>query len=201
MSEEVVPGEVIETIEYSDRDKVDLAALNIAPEGDEDTTYHTILEAWREVLKPAAAESKRNVTPQWANRMIATYMGLAYADMNDFRDLYYKRLQQMLDIAKLEIASDPDCLSKNDAVEDAAENSYHYKNLLMNWQLAILEWEMEWDCTSGDAAIEIAVISEIHKMFLSDQGLVAWLEQIKFEFTEADQEMLTQTLMEFKGEE
>ena len=63
MSEEVVPGEVIETIEYSDRDKVDLAALNIAPEGDEDTTYHTILEAWREVLKPAAAESKKNVIP------------------------------------------------------------------------------------------------------------------------------------------
>jgi hypothetical protein len=201
VNDEIVPGEVIETIEFSDRDKVDLAALNIAPEGDPDTTYHTILEAWREVLKPAAAEAKKNVTPQWANRMIATYMGLGYADMNDFRDLYYKRLQQMLDIAKLEIASDPDCLTKNDAAEDAAENSHHYKNLLMNWQLAILEWEMEWDCTSSDAAIEIGVISEIHKMFLSDQGLVAWLEQIKFEFTEADQEMLVQTLTEFKGEE
>jgi len=200
MSDDIVPGEIIETIEFSPQDKVDMASLGVTPP-EEDTTYHTILEAWREVLRPAAAEATKKVTPQWANRMIATYMGLTYADMNDFRDLYYARIEQMLNILRLEITSDPDCLTKIDATEDQAENAHHYKNLLMNWQLAILEWEIEWDCTNGDAAIEIAVISEIHKMFLAEQGLVQWLEQIKFEFTEADQATLVETLMEFRGEE
>jgi hypothetical protein len=199
VSGDSVPGEVIETADYSDQDKIDLAHLGVNP--DDDAKYHTILEVWREVLRPAAAEAGKKVTPQWANRMLAAYMGLTYADMDAFRDLYYERIGEMLHILEVEIKTDDDALDWATPEEDAAENSAHYKNMLLQWQLAVLAWEMDWNTTDEDAAVQIAVISEVHKMFLGDQGLVAWLENIRFEFTEADQAMLVATLMEFRGEE
>lgn len=199
-SHDSVPGEVIEGPDLSDKDRVDLASLGLRPD-DEEMVYHTILEAWREVLTPAAAERGKVVTPQWANRMLATYMGLEYRDMETFRDLYYDRINELLVILREEIASDPDCLNWATPEEDSVENSHHYKNLLLHWQLAILSWEMEWRCTDDDAAVSIAVLSEVHKMFLGAQGLTAWLENIKFEFTEADQETLSAALLEFRGED
>lgn len=180
----------------SDQDKIDLAML-----GDSEAAYHTILEAWREVLRPAATEREKKVSPQWANRMLAGYMGLTYADMNDFRDRYYTSLEQLLDILLNEIDSDPEALTYADPTEDAEHNAHHYKNLLLNWQTAILSWELAWECTAATAAVEIAVISEIHKMFLGPQGLVAWLENISFVFSDEDQADLSGALIEFREHE
>jgi hypothetical protein len=43
----------------------ELTVEDILSEADE-APYHTILEIWREVLKPAIAEANKKITPQWA---------------------------------------------------------------------------------------------------------------------------------------
>jgi hypothetical protein len=156
--------------------------------------FHTVLEVWREVLKPAEAERTKRVTPQWANRIVGAYQGITFADMEGFRDLYFGRLGELNQILLDEIASDEDCLTYATAEEDLENNHGHYKALLFNWQLHFMGWELAWECTSATAEIELAVISEIHKMFFGDTGITPFLESIRFEFTDADQHELTAAL-------
>lgn len=183
-------------IEFSPKDIEDLDTLDSVevPE----PSFHTVLEVWREVLKPAAAEATKRVTPAWASRIVAAFVGVTFADMEIFRDSYFGKLQQLYAILLDEIASDGDCLSYATVEEDATENGHHYKNLLLNWQLAVLQWELDWETTSGDAAVELAAISEVHKMFFSENGIVAYLDSINFEFTEADQAELHAALEELR---
>jgi hypothetical protein len=121
--------------------------------------------------------------------------------MNNFRDRYYEKIGQMLDILEGEIATDADCLTHGSPEDDVKYNSHHYMNLLLHWQLAILQWEMDWETTDPHAAAEIATISEVHKMFLGAQGLTGWLENIAFQFTEDDQATMSRLLIEHRGEE
>ena len=79
-----------------------------------------------------------------------------------------------------------------------AENSGHYKNLLMTWQLAFLAWELAWECTDPHAVAELAAISEVHKLFFSDTGITAYLDNIRFQYTEADRDDLTAALNELR---
>jgi len=186
-----------ETVEYSEQDQADLSRLYSS---DEVPSFHPILQIWREVLKPAAEEAGTKVTPQWANRITAAYREVAFADMNYVRDSYFGKIAELAHILDLEIASDEDCLTYGTPEEDAAENAHHYKNLLLQWQLAVLAWEMAWETTDEHAGAELAAISEVHKMFFSDQGITAYLETIRFEFTEDDQQQLAEALLEFRGE-
>jgi hypothetical protein len=192
---------VRETIEYpdpdillSEQDKADLEALN----AEEDVPpYHTILESWREVLRPAAKEGDKRPTPQWCNKLVASYIGLTYADMYNFRDLFFSRIGKLLEILEGVIDSDDECLHYTSAEEDRAENAKHYKEILKLWQLEILRWELDWDCLNPDAAADLASISEVHKMFFeAGMGLVQWLENIQLNFTEADQ---TELALALKG--
>lgn len=174
-----------EHIEFSDKDREDLAALGVTT-GDE-PQFHPILQVFREVLKPARSEKDTKVTPQYANRIVQSYKGIDFADMNLFRDTYYDKIIELEEILLEVIASDDQCLLPTTPEEDKAENSKHYKTLLLEWQKAFMRWEVEWDTAAPDAAVQLGAIGEVHKMFFSQDGITAYLQNIQFEFTEQDQ--------------
>jgi len=156
----------------------------------EKVQFHTILEVWREVLKPAQTERTKPITPQWANRICTTYREINFADMLEFRDRYFDKIAELLGILVAEIESDDECLKFTTPEEDVEFNSHHYLNILINWQKTFLGWELEWDCADPDAGVELGSISEVHRMFFDQNGLVALLDQIKFEFTDDDRDLL-----------
>lgn len=186
-----------ETFEYNEADQADIEKLFGEPDGGPDIPspeFHTILEVWREVLKPANDEAKKKVTPQWANRMITSYAKLDFADLDILRDMYFEKIAELAQIVDAEIATDSDALTWATPEEDGDENSEHYKNVLTEWQLRFLGWELDWTCTDEWASVELASISEVHKMFFGDNGLTQFLDNIRFEFTEADQAELAGAL-------
>ena len=160
--------------------------------------YHAILEVWDAVLKPAQEERTKKITPQWANRIVTTYTGIQFSDMMDFRDRYFDKIQQLHQILLEEIATDDECLNVDKAEEDVEKNSLRYLNILITWQKAFLQWELDWECTDSDAAIELGAISEVHRMFFDPNGITALLDQIKFEFTDADRDLLAAELNELR---
>ena len=161
--------------------------------------YHTILEIWREVLKPAQTERLKKITPQWANRIVTTYTEMTFGDMMTFRDLYFGKIAELEDILLGEISDDDECLNMATPEEDVEENSHHYSNILTNWQKTFLTWELEWDCADPDASIELAAISEVHRMFFDQNGITALLDQIKFEFTDNDRDLLAAELEDLRA--
>lgn len=160
--------------------------------------YHSILEVWREVLKPAHTERKTKITPQWANRICTTYRELAFADMLEFRDRYFDKIAELESILLAEISSDDECLNVVTPEEDVEQNSHHYMNVLIDWQKAFLAWELAWDCADPDASIELAAVAEVHRMFFDQNGLTALLDQIKFVFTDDDRDLLAAALQELR---
>jgi hypothetical protein len=162
--------------------------------------YHSILEVWREILRPAKKERAKPITPQWASRICSAYREINFADMEVFRDRYFDKVDELARILDLEIETDPECLNILSPEEDVEQNSHHYRNLLVDWQKTFLMWELDWRCVHVDAAIELAAISEIHRMFFADQGLTTLLDQIQFQFTDADREHLSATLNELKDD-
>jgi hypothetical protein len=167
-------------------------------EGSEPPKYHTILQVWREVLRPAADEAKKRITPQWANRIVTSYTGVSFGDMADFKDLYFGKIMELDQVLLAEIEADDECLNAATPEEDVEQNTFHYINVLTDWQKTFLSWELDWDCTHPDAALELAAIAEVHKMFFEQTGLVALLDQIKFEFTDADREQLAAELEDLR---
>jgi len=160
--------------------------------------YHAILEVWDAILKPAREERTKKVTPQWANRIVTAYTGIQFADMVEFRDRYFDKILQLHQILLDEIATDDECLNVEKAEEDVEKNSLRYLNLLINWQKAFLQWELDWDCTDPTAAVELGAISEVHRMFFNEDGIIALLDQIKFEFTDDDRDLLAAELNELR---
>lgn len=102
-------------------DKDDLTVDDIIAEAN-NAGYHTILEVWREVLRPAASEQTKRITPQWATRVIGTYHGITYADMPAFRELYFGKILHLAGILDDEIASDDECLNLTSAEEDVEQD-------------------------------------------------------------------------------
>lgn len=184
----------VETIEMSDQDELDISALYA-----EEPDYHTILEVWREVLKPTASEAKKSVGGTWAARINAQYPYIKFQEMHGFRDLYFAKIAELVAILDYEIASDPNCLKQLEVKLDATHNDVHYRNLLTEWQRAVVLWEIEWDCTAPDSHLELAAISETHKFFLGNNGILGYLDNIGFEFTEDDKQELANALNEMKG--
>lgn len=176
----------------------DAEIIELLDRNGEAPTFHPILQVWREVLSNARGELTAKVTPSWANKVVSSYQGVEYANMVDYRDSFFTKLIQLLDILEMEIDSDPDCLSYITPEEDVEHNSHHYRNLLMQWQLALLQWELDWETTSPNAATEIAAISEVHKIFFGPTGITQYLDNIKFEFDEQDQAELAEALQQLK---
>jgi hypothetical protein len=187
---EYVEGEVVDVSDEAIADFISKA---------EEAKFHPVIEAWREVLRPAEAEAGTKVTPQWASRICQSYSQITYGDMDEYRDRYFGKIQELVDILQAEIDSDPECLKPGSPEEDREHNSGHYKQLLLDWQLCILGWELAWTTTDPHAAVELAAISEVHKMFFGPTGLVGFLDNIKFEFTEEDQSEIAEALEELKA--
>lgn len=190
-----------EHIELPAHDKADLDQLYATPDGGEGVEppkFHPILEVWREVLRPARAEVGTVITPQWANKMVGAYQGVTFRDLVDLRDIYYRLLVEMLEILETEIESDAECLTWDTPELDVEHNGAHYRQVLTDWQLHFLKEELEWDCTSITAAVELAAMSEVHKIFFGAMGITAFLEQIRFEYSDEDQAELERVLVELR---
>lgn len=166
-----------------------LAEANKAP-------YRSLLEVWREVIKPAKTLKDQRITPQWANRILSGYHEITFADMPAYRDRYFTKVSHLGDILDVEIASDDECLNVMSPDEDTENNAGHYLNILTYWQQAFLLWEMAWDPAEPSAGIELAAISEVHRMFFDEKGLASLLDQISFQVTDADRDAMAQALAE-----
>ncbi len=199
MTENHEANEVSEHIEMPDNvgEVIDIFAGSEAAQESDAPQFHTVLEVWRETLKPARDLKAEPVTPQYANRLIQTYSGLTFADIGLVQEGYYDLVIELLEILEHEINSAEDFpLDWPTPEEDALNNAHHYKNLLMLWQQAFLQHELEWDHKSPTAAVDVAVLSEAHKMFFGPTGLTQFLDNIQFEYTDEDSEELGRVLDE-----
>lgn len=172
--------------------------LSVRQDAPEDQPYNALLKVWREVLRPAEKEQHTKVTPQWANRITSSYRELNFKDMPAFREHYFQKVLRLGQILNDEIEADEECLNVTSTEEDVEHNAFHYLNVLINWQLEFLSWEMAWDCTEVHAGVELASISEVHRMFFAETGLITLLDQINFVLSEADQELLATALQELR---
>lgn len=182
---------VNETIEIPD----DLSDLPEA-EGHEKQPYRSLLEIWRAVIEPASTGEMRQepIAPQWAVKMVTTYPGVTFADVDAIHHGVFDLAAELGQILEDEIKDDAEALKVADAAEDVEHNSGHYRALLALWQIRIMEEELAWRPADRDAAVTLAVLSEVQQMFLGQTGLVGHLDTIGFQFTEADQEELAHHL-------
>lgn len=162
-------------------------------------SYHTILEVWRTILANAEEEKAHKVTAGFSNKIISSYVGIEFPDMRAYQDTYFDKVIELAGLVDMEIESDEHCLSYTTPEEDVAENSHHYKNIILQWQLCLVQWELDWDCGNDNAAIELAAISEVHKMFFGPTGITGYLDNIKFQFEDSDQEEMAEAINELKA--
>ena len=183
----------------TEQDEADLTQLYTEPDGEHpEPDFHPVLEVWQKVLQPAADEAEAKISPQWANKICSSYREIAFAQMPEFQKRYFGKLLELATILDEEIATDDECLNPTTPEEDLEQNGVHYRNLLRDWQLRIMQWELDWDITDPLAGVEIAAVSEVHKLFLGEMGVVAYLENIKYEVTDADRQELIDALNALK---
>ena len=158
--------------------------------------YHTLLQVWRAILEPAVDGDMRKdpISPQWATKMVTTYPEIRFSDVLAIHHGVFDRASDMAKLLDEEIASDDECLKQATSEQDRDENSAHYRNMLASWQIYLINVELEWRPDDPDASIQLAVLSEVQQMFLGQTGLVAHLDSIGFQFTEADQAELAELL-------
>lgn len=185
--------------QFTERDREDLDKLESAADV---ATYNAILKVWLKVLEPAEEGLANDpITPMWANKITSSYREVNFGDMGTVKEKYYAKLIELRDVLQAEIDTDDECFNVTSTEEDLEHNGHHYLNVLRNWQLTILGWEMAWDYADPAAGAEIAAISEVQQMFFGSpqrEGLTAYLESIKFEFTDSDREELATALEDFR---
>lgn len=178
----------IETLEVPD----DISEIG---EPEEQKPYRTLLEIWRAVLEPSKNMSTEPVSLQWASKMVQTYPEIRYKDVEDIHAGVFAVSAELLEKLNEIIASDDEALKKANAKEDAEENASLYRQALIDWQVYFIERELAWRPSHPDAAVELAILSEVQQMFLGQTGLVAHLDSIGFQYTEADQAELSEALI------
>lgn len=165
-------------------------SVNSEERVDEAPTWHTVLQVWRDVLASGPKERAKSPSPQWVNRIANSFKEMTYAKFNEFATRYFDKLDAITAILLEEIDTDEECLHWDTPELDVEHNSRHYKNLLLRWQEMFMGWEIAWDPSDEHAVEEIAAISESYTMLFGTpnaQGMTAYLDNIKFELTEADQ--------------
>lgn len=162
----------------------------------EQAPYHTIAELWSKVLVPARHEQHARVTPQLATRLVQTYAEVTYAQTAKYMPLFHEKVIGLLEILEntLDEAAHDEALNVTSAEEDAAQNRQMYIQIITDWQEQMLRWEMEWTPDTPDAGLKVAILSEVHKMFFEQNGIISLLDHINFEFTDDDRTRLTENL-------
>lgn len=181
-----------ETIEIPD----DLSEM---PEAAEPQPYRTLLELWKVLLASSRNMIDEPVSPQWATKIVQTYPEIRFKDAEDVHVGVFAMTAALADILDRIIAEDDECLNKLDAQEDAEQNAVNYRRVLTDWQVYFVEQEAAWRATDKAAAVKLAVLSEVQQMFFGQTGLVNHLDSIGFQYTEADQQALTETLVAAKA--
>ena len=176
--------------------ETNVTELNTAIENEERVP---VLKVWQEVLKSAAVDSTKGVTPNWSVQILSQYPGIGYADMPDMADAFFSLIAELEAVLNAEIATDGDCLSYVTAEEDMEHNRTHYLNILKDWQLAILEHELDWHPSHPFAAIEVAAISEVHKLFFGQNGITEYLHQSGFQYDSIDAALIMDALNDRRG--
>jgi hypothetical protein len=178
-------------IELTEQDKADLASLTENP-----PEFHTILEVWQTILDGAEKSSREQVGPGYAARVTAQFPQVQVQQMNTYRDMYFAKIADMKAILDAEIATDKKALSYDNKTDDGVENATHYKNILLQWQQQFVQWEQNFDVEH--AALDLGTMSEVHTFFFSQEGLVSYLGEIDFEYTEDDQLLVQDALREMR---
>jgi hypothetical protein len=190
------PDQPIESIEIPD----DVSELTDG--GHEALPYRSLLEIWRAVIQPAVSGEMRKdpISPQWATKMVTTYPGISFADVDGIHHGVFDLAAELGALLDEEIASDDECLKVVSAEEDVERNSGHYRNMLIAWQVHLMLIELNWKPSDKRAAVQLAVLSEVQQMFLGQTGLVAHLDTIGFQYTDEDQAELADHLMAKRAE-
>jgi len=190
------PDQPIESIEIPD----DVSELTDG--GHEALPYRSLLEIWRAVIEPAVSGEMRKdpISPQWATKMVTTYPGISFADVEGIHHGVFDLAAELGALLDEEIASDDECLNVTSAEEDVELNSGHYRNMLIAWQVHLMLRELSWKPSDSSAAVDLAVLSEVQQMFLGQTGLVAHLDTIGFQYTDEDQAQLADALMAKRAE-
>lgn len=179
--------------------QTEIPGLEEIMEKAESAPYNPVLKIWQTLLSAAQNVRNESITPQWAVKVTQDYPQLSFADMPFYRDMLYNKIDLFKEVLNIEIESDDECLKVISPEEDLERNGRLYLNVLILWQKLILTWELDWNCEDPDAAVELATIADVHKMFFADNGIVALLEEIKFEMTDDKRELLTEELEELKN--
>lgn len=158
-----------------------------------------IIKVWWTVLNSAKTVADESISFQWANKICSQYLGMTFPLMLAFRDRYYSKMFELLDILNEQLAKDDEAFSPTTQEEDIEQNASAYKALLIDWQVRFVEWEQAWDCADPEASAELAACSEVHKFFFADDAFVAYLQNIGFKFSEADQQDLILALQVAQG--
>jgi len=156
----------------------------------------TLLESWSKLLDSIDEVRTQHLGPQEASRILKNWPPLKTQELDKYLTKYYDYMTAMREILRIEIEGDPSALEN--ISDDAVDNKGHYLNLLLQWQLQLDRWGEEWLCTAKDAHISLAALAETQNFFFGSTGILQHLDSIQFEFTEEDQNMLADILIESK---
>ena len=158
--------------------------LKGSPHLNEKPAKRTLLETWAELLSNIEVAAAEPVTMQQAMSISRTWPQISIQETPEYHWAYHSNLTIMRDILTAEIESDPDCLKHGE--DDGEANRHHYLNLLLLWQKQMLEWEKTWNAADKDSHIWLAAYSSTNAFVLGEQGMVAHLDEIEFEFSDED---------------
>lgn len=166
----------------------DLAAIQASlDEGTEAVTRRSVLEIWHELFSNVETVAKERVTPGLAMNIVSTWPKLSVQDTPRYHAIYHELLGQARDILDLEVLPEGearDLAFARTGDDDADLNEDLYNTLLLEWQKLVIRWENTWDAAHPEAHITAAVIADVHKFILSGSGIVEYLSQIGFRYTD-----------------
>lgn len=150
---------------------------------------HSLLEMWSEVLSNVEPEKAAKISPQAAMGVLSKWPTLMMKDVPLYVEAYYTHLEEYRDILNKVIAFNPKALL-HVGEEDAAQNRRLYFEVVGRWQRLQREIEEAWTVESDTAAIELAALADSTNFILGSTGLVAHLEQLGLEPTDAEMDLI-----------
>ena len=172
-------NEAIETIELDDTEPTEEAKT---------TKEVTVLEAWYELLSNVAPAAKEPIRMAMVIPVLGRFPYLDVAEADTHFKCFYEILENAHQALMFEIASDPECLKNG--VNDAEDNHGHYLNVIISWSKVLREYEDGWDVKDLDAAPKLTAGIAATEYLIGEQGLLAHLGTIGFNYNEGDFEMV-----------